>query len=115
MRQRRRATGNPVGTQPPWTTATVGINVGYNPALGAVAGNVPWLPGSKIKNPVTGKPDNATAAVGWGPSSDHSNGAVMHVFGDDHVIPITNACDPATYLNLTTRAGSESIDSSLIN
>ena len=61
-----------------------------------------------VSNPTTGN-------INWGPSSDHSNGAVMHVFGDDHVIPITNACDAATYLGLTTRSGSESIDPSQIN
>ena len=50
-------------------------------------------------------------AVNWGPSSDHSNGAIMHVFADDHVQAITVLCDPETYLNLTTRAGGEEIDS----
>ena len=105
-------TASPGTTAPPGPMPRSGINVGYNPALGAAT--TPWLPASLTNFKFTGAP-NGTAAIGWGPSSDHSNGAVMHVFGDDHVIPITNACDAATYLNLTTRAGSESIDSSLIN
>jgi hypothetical protein len=52
--------------------------------------------------------------VNWGPSSDHTNGAVMHVFADGHVQAITDTVDPQTYLGLTTRAGGEGIDSSLI-
>jgi hypothetical protein len=49
----------------------------------------------------------------WGPSSSHSNGAVMHVFGDDHVTALTDQCDAPTYLGLCTRAGGESINATL--
>jgi len=88
----------------PWVNAQIGINRGYNPA---VAGSVPWLKSGMVSNRTIGN-------VNWGPSSDHTNGAVMHVFADDHVIPITDACDAKVYLNLTTINGGESIDASLI-
>jgi hypothetical protein len=81
----------------------VAINVGPTPTNPARF----YLP----KNRTTNAPRNS---VNWGPSSDHYNGAVMHVFADDHVQAITPACDAETYLNLTTRAGAEKIDSSKI-
>ncbi len=91
--------------QPPWVNAQIGISVGYNPA---VPGTMPWLKSGMVSNRTLGN-------VNWGPSSDHVNGAVMHVFGDDHVIPITNACDAAVYLDMTTISGSEAVNPSLIN
>ncbi len=90
--------------QSPWANAQIGINVGYDPTI---SNSVPWLKSGMVSNRTIGN-------VNWGPSSDHSNGAVMNVFGDAHVISITNACDPAVYLNLTTINGGEAIDSSLI-
>ncbi len=98
------------GNLPPWTNAQVSVNQGYNPALVGTAlnnTNIPYLPTSLMHTPSQGP-------VCWGPSSDHSNGAVMHVYGDDHVNAITDQIDAATYLALTTRAGSESIDTTKI-
>jgi len=95
---------------PPWVNASAAVNQGYNPALvqTAAAGmNVPYLKSSTGINVTQGNEN-------WGPSSDHSNGAVMHVFADAHVEAITDQIDAATYLDLTTRAGSESINSNLI-
>ena len=95
---------------PPWINAQVSVNQGYNPALAGTAldnTNIPYLPTSQMHTPAAGH-------VCWGPSSDHSNGAVMHVYGDDHVDAITDQIDPATYLALTTRAGSESINTTKI-
>lgn len=91
-----------VGTpdSPPWVNAQAGINVGYDPAR---PGSKPWLAGGMVSNQTLGN-------VNWGPSSDHPDGTVMHVFGDDHVLPITNVVDPQIYLDLTTRAGLEAID-----
>jgi type II secretory pathway pseudopilin PulG len=100
------------GNLPPWTNAQVSINQGYNPALvgSAIAStNMPYLPTSLQMSSGA-----AQGPVCWGPSSDHSNGAVMHVYGDDHVDAITDQVDAATYLALTTRAGSESIDTTKI-
>jgi prepilin-type N-terminal cleavage/methylation domain-containing protein len=99
---------------PPWTGAVVAINQGFNPALAnsapAVNGtliNKPYLPTSMMHTP-TNTPMN------WGPSSDHSNGAVMFVFGDHHVSAISDQCDAQTLLALTTRAGSEATNTSLV-
>lgn len=97
---------------PPWTNASIGINIGYNPTLSqannASSFNVAYMPTAhSIVTMQAGQMD-------WGPSSDHSNGAVMHVFGDDHVTAITDQCDAATYLGLCTRAGNESINTNLI-
>lgn len=109
-------TNNPNSTAPgtnnlpPWINAVVAINVGYNPALAntaAASTNIPYLKSSNIYTPMS-------ANENWGPSSDHSNGAVMHVYGDDHVDAITDQCDAQTYLSLTTRAGSESVNTTLI-
>jgi hypothetical protein len=102
------ATANP--NLPPWQFAQVAINQGFNPALvgtAATATNKPYLASSLVINPIKQNQN-------WGPSSDHSNGAVMHVYGDDHVDAITDQVDPPTYLDLTTRAGSESINTQLI-
>ncbi len=103
-------TGTDPNTVAPWsgtgvTTAPgVAINVGPTPANLATA----YLLKTKYCTP----PANN---IQWGPSSDHSNGAVMHVFADDHVQAITVLCDPGTYLSLITKAGSESINNTLIN
>jgi hypothetical protein len=77
----------------------VAINVGPTPANPTQF----YLP----KNLTSNAPRNS---VNWGPSSDHANGAVMHVYADLHVQALTVLCDAETYLNLTTRAGSEKID-----
>jgi prepilin-type N-terminal cleavage/methylation domain-containing protein len=97
---------------PPWSNAVIGIGVGFNPALNGTPGagttfNIPYLKSSQLMTAMAGNEN-------WGPSSDHSNGAVMHVFGDDHVTAVTDQCDAATYLGLCTRAGSESINTTLI-
>ena len=52
---------------------------------------------------------------GGDPSSDHGGGIVSHVYGDGHTLGVTDQCDAATYLGLTTRAGSEPIDDTKIN
>jgi prepilin-type N-terminal cleavage/methylation domain-containing protein len=96
------ASGTTVGA--PWINASIAINIG--PAAGA-ATPVYYLPSALTSN----APKNP---VNWGPSSDHTNGAVMHVFVDDHVQAITNQCDGATYLGLTTRAGGEAINTLLV-
>jgi prepilin-type N-terminal cleavage/methylation domain-containing protein len=94
-------TGSGAAAKGPWTHAIGSINVGPTPANPTNY----YLP----KNLTSNAPLNS---VNWGPSSDHSNGAVMHVFADDHVQAVTVLCDAETYLNLTTRAGGEKIDAS---
>ncbi len=44
---------------------------------------------------------------GWGPSSDHSGGIVLHAFGDAHVQGIEESIDPTLYIQLCTKAGKE--------
>ncbi len=108
-------TGPGVSTSPnlpPWTQAVVAINVGYTPTLATAPNasvfNMSYLPQTHCLNTMKNQ------QMDWGPSSDHSNGAVMHVFGDDHVAAITDQCDAQTYLGLCTRAGNESINTNLI-
>jgi prepilin-type N-terminal cleavage/methylation domain-containing protein len=102
-------TGTDPNTVAPWggtgvtTQPVVAINIGPTPSNLAQA----YLLKSKYSAP----PANN---IQWGPSSDHSNGAVMHVYADDHVGAITVLCDPITYLGLITKAGSEAIDSTKI-
>jgi prepilin-type N-terminal cleavage/methylation domain-containing protein len=96
-------TGAGTAAVAPWINAAVAINIGPTPTSLTTY----YLPAALTNN----GPKNA---VNWGPSSDHSNGAVMHVFGDDHVQAITVLVDAPTYLGLTTRAGSEAINASLI-
>jgi hypothetical protein len=44
-----------------------------------------------------------------GPSSDHSGGIVLHVFGDGHVGQITTDFDPTVYISAFSRASSEPV------
>jgi type II secretory pathway pseudopilin PulG len=90
--------------KPPWTNAAPALNKGHDPK---VAKSAPYLKKSESAN----QPQND---VWWGPSSDHAKGIVYHVFVDGHVVGITDACDPATYLKLITRAGAEPIDDTKI-
>ncbi len=85
---------------PPWTKAEVGLDAGY---VATDPNSRPWLTIGMISNSIRGN-------VNWGPSSDHPHGIVMHVFCDDHVTGITDKVDPATYLDLTTRAGGEVVN-----
>jgi type II secretory pathway pseudopilin PulG len=98
-------TGSGKDALPPWINAQLAINVG--PKAGDPT-PVYYLPSSLTKS----APKNP---VNWGPSSDHANGAVMHVFADDHVQAITVLCDPQAYLAITTRAGSEALEPVLID
>ncbi len=96
--------------QAPWINAQIAINRGYDPTqakTAADATNVPYLSSGLSINGIKGNEN-------WGPSSQHTNGVVMHVFGDGHVLGITDQCDPETYLDLTTRAGAEAIDTTRI-
>jgi type II secretory pathway pseudopilin PulG len=86
--------------KPPWINAALALNKGFDPKA---ADSLPYLKKANSAN----RPKND---VWWGPSSDHANGIVYHVFVDDHVLGITDACDAATYLALITRDGGEPID-----
>jgi prepilin-type N-terminal cleavage/methylation domain-containing protein len=98
---------------PPWdpTKLVLSINKGYNPALAGTTTvpNTVYLP--KAKTPL----GTISNDWWWGPSSDHGGGIVSHVYGDGHTLGVTDQCDGATYLGLTTRAGSEPIDDTKIN
>jgi len=85
---------------PPWSNGSMAINRGFDPK---VPGSVPYLKKTLTEN----SPLND---VWWGPSSDHADGVVSHVFGDGHTLGITDAADPLTYLDLITRSGSEPVD-----
>jgi type II secretory pathway pseudopilin PulG len=97
----------PPGTndKAPWAGGAPAINRGFDPAK---PGSVPYLKKSLTSN----APQND---VWWGPSSDHANGCVCHVFVDNHTICITDQCDPETYLSLITRADGEMIDDTKIH
>ena len=45
--------------------------------------------------------------IGWGPSSDHSGGLVLHAWGDAHVSALGEDIDPTLYVQLTTKQGRE--------
>jgi prepilin-type N-terminal cleavage/methylation domain-containing protein len=103
---------------PPWsaingtTNAKPAINVGYNISLVGSGSTIPNLPYLKKANNPLGTCQNDWW---WGPSSDHGGGIVSHVYGDGHTLGVTDQCDAATYMGLTTRAGSEPIDDTKIN
>jgi prepilin-type N-terminal cleavage/methylation domain-containing protein len=107
------AAANP--DSPPWTippgNPNIAINKGYNPSLPSTA-TVPNVPYLKKANYPFGTISNDWW---WGPSSDHGGGIVSHVYGDGHTLGVTDQCDGATYLGLTTRNGSEPIDDTKIN
>ncbi len=102
-------TGTPPDS-PPWVTPNISINKGYNPALAnqTTVPNVVYL--KKANTPIGAFSNDWW----WGPSSDHGGGIVSHVYGDGHTLGVTDQCDGATYLGLTTRAGSEPIDDTKI-
>ncbi len=50
---------------------------------------------------------NSIPFWGWGPSSDHSGGIVLHAWADAHVSGIAEDIDASIYLQLCTRAGRE--------
>jgi len=100
---------NPANTLPPWiATPVVSIQKGYNPNLPKgtkTTANYPYLPAGTSSN-------NTKNDMNWGPSSSHAGSIVHHGFGDGHIIGLSDGVDPATYLALTTRNGSEQIDES---
>ncbi|MEY3204819.1 MAG: hypothetical protein RLZZ21_1150 [Planctomycetota bacterium] len=48
--------------------------------------------------------------MGYGASSDHSGGIVMHVFADGHVGQITTDMDPSIFMALYSRASGEPVN-----
>ena len=48
--------------------------------------------------------------MGFGASSDHSGGIVMHVFADGHVGQITTDIDPSVFMSLYSRASGEPVN-----
>jgi prepilin-type N-terminal cleavage/methylation domain-containing protein len=108
---------------PPWSNPTNGatnahpaINVGYNPSLGPASTSTTAVPYNPYYLPKAKFPfGNLKNDMWWGPSSDHGGGIVSHVYGDGHTLGVTDQVDAATYLGLTTRAGSEPIDDTKIN
>ena len=47
---------------------------------------------------------------GWGPSSQHRNGVVLHVFADGHTDIVTDEIDPAIYFAFITRDDNDFAD-----
>jgi hypothetical protein len=47
--------------------------------------------------------------MGYGSSSDHSGGIVLHTFADGHVGSITAEIDPSVFMSLYSRASGEPI------
>ena len=47
--------------------------------------------------------------MGHGPSSDHSGGIVLHVYGDGHVGQVTTDIDPTLYTSIFSRASNEPV------
>jgi type II secretory pathway pseudopilin PulG len=50
----------------------------------------------------------ASGGMAYGPSSDHQGGITMHAFGDTHVQQVTGDIDPAVYMAICSRNGTES-------
>lgn len=50
-----------------------------------------------------------TPGLAHGPSSEHSGGIVMHVFGDGHVTQITGDIDPTVYVSLYSASSGEPV------
>ncbi len=69
-------------------------------------GNSPTYAGSQIALNVTPYFEYSNPQVKWGPSSQHSGGA-MHLFADGAVRFVSNSISRRTYMGLTTRAGQD--------
>jgi hypothetical protein len=82
------------------------------PAISGTAGVGLNFPATNV---ATGKFLTNTAwslygdGMGHGPSSDHSGGIVLHVFGDGHVGQITTDVDSTLYMSVFSRASSEPV------
>ena len=91
------------------TTSSTSLNIGSRiveqaPATAAVAPDKVYMTATQFT-----AGDGSTQYV-WGPSSEHTGGAVNHVFADGHVTSIVgSAIDKNTYLRLYTRGGGEPI------
>jgi prepilin-type N-terminal cleavage/methylation domain-containing protein len=51
-----------------------------------------------------------TPPRGWGPSSQHRNGVVLHVFADGHTAIVTDDIEPSIYFAFVTRDGKDFAD-----
>jgi prepilin-type N-terminal cleavage/methylation domain-containing protein len=52
----------------------------------------------------------ATPGRGWGPSSQHRNGVVLHVFADGHTAIVTDEIEPSIYFAFITRDNKDFAD-----
>ena len=84
----------PVQVNSVWTGGTSGL--GYGPTATAQG---------RVCHKLSSR--GTLGASAWGPSSDHSGGLTMHLYGDGHMGSIGNDIDQAVYFALTTRAGGE--------
>lgn len=100
-------------TTPPtnyWTvsTGTTALNVGPSPnaKVAYMSGNGSGTLGAPSSLGITG----VTTTWGWGPSSYHSGGVIIHLVGDGSVRTITEDVDATLYTQLVTRAGREPVN-----
>ena len=99
-------------TQDGTTASQTGLNFGRPLQVGTNTANNPANDPTQLRwysEQLLG----ATAGSGfdWGPSSDHSGGAVIHGFADGHAQALPDTTDGNAYFRYITRGGGESVDS----
>jgi hypothetical protein len=93
-----------------WNSATTTKVVQAAPSVVGASLNFP------AANNATGKFLTSTQwalygdGMGFGASSDHSGGIVMHVFADGHVGQVTTDIDPSVFMALYSRASGEPVN-----
>ena len=90
-------------------------STGTTPVVPAVVGT----PGVGLNFPATSASNgeyltstawtNYGEGMGFGPSSDHSGGIVLHVFADGHVGQLSTDVDPTLFMSLYSRSSGEPI------
>jgi type II secretory pathway pseudopilin PulG len=92
-----------IGTDGTPKTGGHALNVGPSPSTPTAV----YLPTAALSDP-----DISSTPPGrlWGPSSMHRTGLVNHVFGDGHVVAISDQIDANMYLWIVTRNGGEPSD-----
>jgi prepilin-type N-terminal cleavage/methylation domain-containing protein len=91
------AAGSPALVNAAYAATTTGLNLGpsaANPSRQYASGLI-----------VSGS--GTSAAMNWGPSSDHAGGLVLHAMADGSVRSIGGDVDPSIYLGVSTYNGME--------
>jgi len=100
--------GIPAGSTSAWFNGAVPVSQCAFSVIPSGAPLVLFLPTARFGSRLNAAGvATGVGGMAYGPSSDHSDGIVMHAFGDTHVIPIASTIDPSVYMAICSRNGME--------